>query len=673
VKIVDAAAPSGTINLQADHAVLRDSGLTIQQARLSGSGPLARLPFQISADASTLQGRLVLNGSGVYQQTAGVQQVAINGGGTFRNVAFQTLEPITLKLSRQERVVRLRASLGGGRWDLDARQAGGAVTATTVLKGVDLKALDQDFTGRFDAEISLQGKGANLGGTLSARLDNARSPDAPAGVAINAQVKATLRDNRLTLDADATGAKGLKSTVSLVLPVEASAAPLRLAIVKTRPMQGRLQADGEVQPLWDLFYGGDRQLAGQVHLAGALGGTLNDPQITGQAGVVGGRLQDFSSGLVLTDLTMNAELQRESITIGAFSAKDEKGGAITGSGSVSLQRGGGSNLKLDLQRFRLIDNDDAEATATGQVALTRGADGKVKIAGALSLDRAQINAEARLRPSVVSMDVVERNVPERTKVQLRPEQARGPPVDLDITLRAPRRVFVKGRGVDVELSLDAHVTGSLASPALEGSARVFQGNYDFAGKRFQFDPDGVVYLASAPDQMRLDLTATEQGPTLTATIRIKGTAAKPEITLSSSPSLPQEEILSQVLFGASASQLSGAQTAQLASTVTALATGGGFDVMGSLRQFTRLDRLSVGGDQTTGMTVAGGKYIGDNVYIEVVGGGRLGPSVDVEWRIKRSLSLVSQLGEQFGAKLSIRWSHDIGAQRKPAQPKAKQP
>ena len=248
-------------------------------------------------------------------------------------------------------------------------------------------------------------------------------------------------------------------------------------------------------------------------------------------------------------------------------------------------------------------------------------------------------------------------------------RTRAPPISLDVTLEASRGVFVKGRGLNAELSLDAHVTGDLAQPTLQGTARIFQGSYDFAGKRFDFDERGVIVLASSPERMRLDLSASWEQPSLTATIQIKGTAAKPQITLTSSPSLPQEEILSQVLFGASASQLSGSETAQLASTVTSLATGGGFDVLGSLRQFSGLDRLALGGDQASGMTVAGGKYVGDNVYIEIIGGGRLGPSAEVDWRIRRGLSIVSQIGGEFGAKLSVRWTHDLGKPPKAAAPK----
>jgi translocation and assembly module TamB len=672
LKITDGPAPQGVVDLSAQNAVFRDEALTIRTARLTGSGALSRLPFQLVADADTPQGPVSIKGSGLYQQAGGVIQADITGAGSFRQVEFHTLEPISLKLAGQDRSARLRVALGGGRLDLDGHTGPQGSTVTSVLQDVELKAINPDFTGRVDARVNLQGRGAALGGSMTAELRGARSVDAPADVAVNGQVKAALAGDRLTLDAQASGAKGLNSTVSLVLPVQASAAPLHLAIVKNRPMQGHVAADGEVQPLWDLFYGGDRELGGQVHLVADLGGTLGDPQITGQAQVSGGRLDDYASGLVLTNLQANATLGRDQITLQSLSAKDEKSGTVDGSGTLSLERGGGSSLKLNFRKFRLIDNDDLSATASGQATFTRGADGRVKVEGALDIDRAEINAQVKLRPSVVSMEVTERGLPDQQGVgQLRPQKPDGPPIALDVRLNAARGVYIKGRGLDAELSLEAVVSGTFAKPQLAGRARVYQGSYEFAGKRFDFDERGQITLANTAEQIRLDLSATWEGPSLSATVRIAGTAAKPQITLTSTPSLPQSEILSQVLFGSSASQLSGAQTAQLASTATALASGGGFDVLGSLRQFAGLDRLSFGGDQTSGLTVAGGKYIGDNVYLEVIGGGRQGPSAEVDWRVRRHLSLVSTLSNQLGAKIAIRWTHDFGAPKKPKPPPKK--
>jgi translocation and assembly module TamB len=671
LKITDGGTPQGVIDLSAQNAAFRGEMLSIRAGRLTGSGALSRMPFQLVADAETPQGPLSIKGSGLYQQAGGVIEADINGSGAFRQVEFHTLEPIALRLQGQDRSARLRVALGGGRLDLDGHAGPQGATVATVLQDVELKAIDPDFTGRVDAKVNLQGKGSALGGAMTAELRGARSIDAPADVAVNAEVKAALAGERLTLDAQASGAKGLTSTVSLVLPVQASAAPLHLAIVRNRPMQGHIVANGEVKPIWDLFYGGDRELGGQVRLTADLGGTLADPQITGQAQVSGGRLDDFASGLVLTNLQANATLGRDQITLESLSAKDEKTGTVDGSGTLSLARGGGSSLKLNFRKFRLIDNDDLSATASGQATFTRTADGKVRVQGALDIDRAEINAQVKLRPSVVSMEVVERGLPDQQGVgQLRPQKPDGPPIALDVRLRAARGVFIKGRGLDAELSLEANVLGTFAKPQLTGRARVYQGSYEFAGKRFDFDERGQITLANSAEQIRLDLSATWEGPSLSATVRIAGTAAKPQITLTSTPSLPQSEIMSQVLFGSSASQLSGAQTAQLASTATALASGGGFDVLGSLRQFAGLDRLSFGGDQTSGLTVAGGKYIGDNVYLEVIGGGRQGPSAEVDWRVRRHLSLVSTLSNQLGAKIGVRWTHDFGGPKRAQKPKS---
>ncbi len=218
------------------------------------------------------------------------------------------------------------------------------------------------------------------------------------------------------------------------------------------------------------------------------------------------------------------------------------------------------------------------------------------------------------------------------------------------------------------------MVGDTNAPDLQGRAQVVRGIYNFAGKRFDIDDTGYVDLASSPDAIKLNLSATLNDPTLTAVIEIKGTAAKPLITLTSTPTLPSDEVLSEVLFGTSAAQLSPVQAAQLAAAVTSLATGGGFDVMGGLGKLARLDRVALGGTAATGVTVSGGKYIGNQVYLELTGGARQGPSAEVDVRATKSLSIVSQVGGDLGAMMGLRWHRDYGvagqtkakAQSKPA-------
>jgi translocation and assembly module TamB len=187
---------------------------------------------------------------------------------------------------------------------------------------------------------------------------------------------------------------------------------------------------------------------------------------------------------------------------------------------------------------------------------------------------------------------------------------------------------------------------------------VVRGEYNVAGQRFQIDDGGAVYLGATPETIRLDLTATRDNPSLTAVIKIQGTASEPTLTLTSTPPLPQDDILSEVLFGASPAQLSGIQAAQLASAVAGLAGNGGFDVIAGLRNFAHLDRLAIETDAVTGSSLAGGRYVSDKVYVELQSGSRIGQGAQVEWRVRKHLAIVSRITSQGDNALSVRWRKD---------------
>jgi translocation and assembly module TamB len=374
--------------------------------------------------------------------------------------------------------------------------------------------------------------------------------------------------------------------------------------------------------------------------------------------VRGGRFEDAATGLSLRDLTLDARFDRNIATFSQFAADDGHGGKVTGDGRVDIRAGGASSFTLALRQFQMIDNEQATAKASGPLTVTRAADGKLKLVGDLRVDRAEIAPNPPAPSGVVRMDVTEINLPPGRKA-FAPPKPRGPGVALDVKIRAPARVYVRGRGLDAELSVDAHVGGTTDNPDLTGTARVVRGDFEFAGRRFIFDETGTIALSTHAERIRLDLRAVREDPTLTAAVLIRGTASKPEITLTSTPSLPQDEILAQILFGRSASQLSGVEAAQLASSVASLAGGGGLDVLGNLRELAGLDRLTFGGNEQSGVTVAGGKYISENIYLELISGGRTGPAAQVEWRVKRRLSVISRIGGQGEAKLSVRWRKDF--------------
>ncbi len=661
VQLTDGPANAAAlVDVTAENLRLRGSSYTFRALRLNGRGTLARLPFVISADVRGAP-PVKFEGNGVYARRGDVQTVSLEGQGQLRRAQFRTLQPILVTLDGPARTARLDLGFGNGRLLANARQTEAGFDARADLESVDLGAIGEDLAGSVNGVLIMNGRGERLTGSLDARLQGARSTEGPRSLAVDGTIKAVLSDSRLRVFANAFDEGGLRAETALDLPVEASAAPLRLAVVRNQPMNGSFELKGEVKPVWDLLLGSDRSLGGQVDATGTLAGTMNEPLIRGTASIANGTFDHAASGLALRNLTAQAVFDRNAAVIRQFTANDGRSGdagSVSGEGRFELRSGGSSSFTLQLTRFEVIDNDLATARASGPIRLERAPDGRLKITGDLTVNRAEIAPNPPTPSGVVLMDVVEINRPMRNEDFEEPEQrTRSPGVLLDVKLKAPGDIFLEGRGLDVEFALDAHVTGHSGEPILTGDARVVRGSYEFAGKRFLFDNRGRVTLSTRPQNIRLDLRAVREDPSLTAVIRITGTAARPNLTLTSTPVLPQDEILAQILFGRSASQLSGVEAAQLASSVASLAGGGGLDVIGNLRELAGLDRLAFGSDEY-GVTVAGGKYFTENIYFEIIGGGREGQAVQVEWRVRRNLSVVSRVGGQGDAKLSIRWRRE---------------
>ncbi len=626
---------------------------TFHTLSLRAQGPLKQLPFQVSAD-STAPIAWKFAGNGVLNHSPASNQITLQGAGRFRKADFKLLEPAVLRVGGLDQAAHIKLEIAGGQVTVEARQVGEALDAKADLTNVGLGAFSDDFTGMVSGALAVQGRGAHLGGTLTALLSGARSRDEPVSEGLTANVKGALGEGGLRLEAVATNAEGLKSNGVVDLPVEASAAPLRIAIARTKPLRGSFSADGEIRPLWDLLAGGERTLSGHVATSGTLQGTLNDLQAIGEGTLNNGKFRDVATGLALQNLEVDATFGQNAVTVRRFAGADPRGGTVSGDGRVSIADDGASTFTLNLKRFQLIDNDLGRATASGAVTVTHPAKGQGKLSGKLTIDRADIVAATPTPTGVAPMDVVEIHQVVREGQEKPQPRALGPPILMDVAIKADRGIYVKGKGLNVELSLDAHVGGTVVQPDLTGAAHVVGGSYDFAGKRFDVDTSGLVRLGTTPGQIRLNLSARWEDPTLTAVVRVQGTAAKPEITLTSTPVLPQDEVLSRVLFGVSASQLAPGQSAELASALASLTGGGGFDIIGNLRQFAGLDRLALGGTSTGETTISGGKYINKDLYLEITGGGRNGSGAQLEWRIRHNLSLVSR----YGAALDPRYSND---------------
>ena len=206
------------------------------------------------------------------------------------------------------------------------------------------------------------------------------------------------------------------------------------------------------------------------------------------------------------------------------------------------------------------------------------------------------------------------------------------------------------------------VAGTVTEPRISGRADLIRGSYDFAGRRFDLSRGSIRFLGESPVNPILDITAEGGVRGLNAVIRVTGRGQRPEISFASTPALPQDELLSRLLFGTSITNLSAPEALQLAAAVASLNDpGGGLDPINALRRSVGLDRLRVlPADVTQGIgtQLAAGKYLGRRVYVEVVTDGRGYSATIVEYQITRWLSLLSSISTIGRESVNLRVSRD---------------
>jgi translocation and assembly module TamB len=170
------------------------------------------------------------------------------------------------------------------------------------------------------------------------------------------------------------------------------------------------------------------------------------------------------------------------------------------------------------------------------------------------------------------------------------------------------------------------------------------------------------FRGETPPDPLLDIAAEAEVQGLSASVLVRGTGLKPEISFASVPALPQDELLSRLLFGTSITNLSAPEALQLASAVNALRSGGGgLDPINAIRRAAGLDRLRIlPADVATGQktAISAGKYIGRKLFVEVITDGQGYSATRVEYQVTRWLSLLSSVSTVGRTSANVRVSKD---------------
>jgi translocation and assembly module TamB len=639
---------------------IRYAGLVLARAQgrldyRSGSGRVQLVavgnqsgaPFNLAAQAQLSPTRLLANLSGTLNGIAvhlAAPAVAVKTGAGWQ------LQPVTLVLPQ-------------GRMDVSGRFGGGVTSVHAVLRQLDLSIVEPFKPG------------LGIGGTATGTLDYAGGGAVP-NVRARIDVSRFTRTASLTVSepldvallATLNGGGGelralVKGGGAVVGRVQARLAPLAAGSTLTQrlygaPLSGGIRYNGPAELLWALTGIAKQELSGPVAIGADLGGRLASPTVTGVVRANALRYENGEFNTVISQMAVDGRFTQARFELTSLTARAGNG-TLSASGTVGLNPAAGFpvDLTATLNKARLANGDDTNATVSGTLHVTSSKAAGGLIQGQLTIPQARYQIVQQPAAAVPVLTGVRRKG--------EPPAAAAPPSPvpsnwkLDIAIRADDRLNVSGMGLESEWRTRMHVGGTSTAPDVTGRLEVVRGTFSFNGRRFTIGT-GVVTFQGGLTDPALNISADADVEGTTVTINIGGTGQRPQITFSSTPALPQDEVLARILFGSSLSSLSPVQAIQLASALNGLrpGTGGGLNPLGKLRSVAGIDRLRVlGADKTTGQgtSLAAGKYISSRVYVEVITDARGFTATQLDISLSRALSLLSQAGTFGGSNVSLQY------------------
>ncbi|MAW82600.1 MAG: hypothetical protein CMI63_20380 [Parvularcula sp.] len=648
------------MSVSADAFAMND--FSVSGLNLTAEGPPGAV--RVSIDAAALETGAV----GEVSDLAASGVVNATGPTTLRLNKFEAViqdneaklkEPAQFEFSDGVSVDNLRLVWGAdGAINVDGGFSSTRWQADAALTKVTIPGADGQITGDFmlDTDKKVPARGTF---TLRSLLLNKEEASISGRVVWNGE---TLR---LTDDeSDET----LRMNVRL--PVRLMREP-GLSVDTTGELSGRVRYNGDMQAIAAYLPPVLQTIEGVLTANFTLGGTLQDPDLSGSAQLKDGAYTEIESGFSLAGLHAEAEASygagASDVTIkgGARGAGQSGGDTIVFTGSVQFGETSAVDFTVDFDDAALSAHPVNEVRASGQLNLS-GAFDDLKADGDINIDELNAQIIAPESTGLVDIEVVAL------------EDGAGPPEDLtqsppdnrldfEIRVKADDRIFIRGRGLESEWSADVRAIDGDEQPVILGSVDLRRGWLDFSGRRFDLTRGAIEFDRQQENNPRLDIRAElNAGDGVTAAIVVSGRASDPSIELTSTPTMPSEDVMSLILFGKPAENLTAVESLQTAQALASLGGigpfgGGGGGITSKLRSAVGLDLLSVDIDpESGGGSLTVGKYVAEGFFVSASqdAQGRSG-SVSVKYEITDNITVETELEQEGDQTVSANWKKDF--------------
>ncbi|MBB5348662.1 translocation/assembly module TamB domain-containing protein [Desulfoprunum benzoelyticum] len=443
--------------------------------------------------------------------------------------------------------------------------------------------------------------------------------------------------------------------------------PINLSLLKGQggidadaPLSVHADLDSEIARFWPYVPLPDHLLSGRIKLVADLSGSLSDPSWEGVLTLEDGSYENLQFGTLLRHIRLDGRFDRGGMRITELSADDGGKGTLTGHAEVVLGDAAAVTYRgeITMRDAAVVRMDELQLWTDINLSVA-GDSNAATIDSEITVSHGEVDLAVALPASVPQLDVVYLDQPGREATAEKQDATAPFTAILDATVKIPGRLFLRGKGLDSEWGGRLDISGAADSPKIVGELRARRGRLDVLGKTFSIRESQISFLGGQPPDPLLDIVGVYTVEDLLVTAALTGPASDVKLALTSVPDMPQDEILSRVLFGKAQGSLSTFEALQLAAAAAELAgKGGGLNVVGSLRKSLGADVMRVEGGEG-GPNVEVGKYLTEGVYVGTKRGTAPGSTgVEVEIELTPHIKATSESTEiDNKAGLQFKWDY----------------
>jgi len=344
-------------------------------------------------------------------------------------------------------------------------------------------------------------------------------------------------------------------------------------------VDAQIKGTTRLKLLTDLLATDDR-IFGDISINLRASGAITSPVLEGSIDVDNGLYENSESGTFYQNIIIRTKAQGKRLVITRFDAQDvtksttPNQGQLHGEGWVDFTEPLSPvfNVPMHLFHLRIAQNDGFVSDASGTLTITgKGAD--VGCKGEVTLEKASYFIGSSVDTKIPK--IIDRNLKKNKEKQTKQSATAFP---LDILIHNPDGSFkVIGSGADTRWKGDFYVRKSIVNPFLVGTVHLHEGTLDILGKVLKITHGEITFVDNDRNNPRLNIRGAKKVDNgIIIAIEIKGTADNTIIDFTSTPSMPEEEILALLLFGKKLGEVSVLQSVQLAELARSEDKGKGF-------------------------------------------------------------------------------------------------